>query len=66
MLVNVLTINENEDGSANCVVQLDEESITELLRFGLIKSIEDAIELAKKEYAPQPKDDRQMEFDFNE
>lgn len=52
MKIEVTMITENADGSANCTLDLDEEGINFLLKFGLVRALEDAINLAKKEYTP--------------
>lgn len=65
MNINVVTTEESEDGSLNCVVNMDDDAVMYIIRFGLVKAIEEAINLAKKEYTQQEKDNRQMEL-FNE
>ena len=58
MKIEVVVIKDNEDGSVTCTVEMDEDSITHLIRYGLIKSIEEAIELAEKEYAPREENEQ--------
>jgi hypothetical protein len=52
MKIEVTMITENADGSANCTLDLDEEGINFLLKFALVRALEDAINLAEKEYTP--------------
>jgi hypothetical protein len=60
MKIEVTMIKENPDGSADCTLDLDEEGIHYLLKFALVRALEDAIKLAGEEYTPR--DDRQMEL----
>lgn len=57
MKIEVVKIKENKDDSFTCTVEMDEDSITHLIRYGLVKSIEEAIQLAEKEYAPRKKNE---------
>lgn len=52
MKIEVTVITEYEDGSASCTLDLDEEGISFLLKFGIVRALEDAIKLAEKEYTP--------------
>jgi len=52
MKIEVSKIKENEDGSADFNMELDGEAIEFLVRFGLVRALEDAIKLAEKEYTP--------------
>ena len=58
MKIEVVKIKENKDDSFTCTVEMDEDSITHLIRYGLVKSIEEAIQLAEKEYAPRKKNEQ--------
>lgn len=53
MKIEVTMIKENEDGSADCTLDLDEEGINYLLKFALVRALEDAVKLAEKEYTPR-------------
>lgn len=48
MKIEVVTIDENEDGSADVVFNMDEESISALLRLGIITALRNGIEEAEK------------------
>jgi len=52
MKIEVTMIKDNPDGSVDCTLDLDEESISFFLKFGIVRALEDAIKLAKKEYTP--------------
>ena len=52
MKIEVTMIKDNPDGSADCTLDLDEEGINYLLKFALVRALEDAIKLAEKEYTP--------------
>lgn len=48
MNITIEQIKENEDGSADCVVYLDEEAKSFLIRKALVDSLIEAIEIGKK------------------
>ena len=48
MKIEIENIKENEDGSADCVVHMDEEAKDFLIRYALIACLTDAIEAGKK------------------
>lgn len=48
MKIEVQTIKENEDGSANCTVWMDDEAIQAMLRMAFINSLEEYIERSKQ------------------
>ncbi len=48
MKIEIENIKENEDGSADCNVYLDEEAKDFLIRYAIIACITDAIEAGKK------------------
>ena len=48
MLINVVLLKENEDGSAVYSFDLSEDVKDALLRFGILKAIEAGIEAAKE------------------
>jgi hypothetical protein len=52
MKIEVTKTKENEDGSADFKLDLDEEAIEFLVRYGLVKAIEEAVNKAEKEYTP--------------
>ena len=52
MKIEVTMIKDNPDGSVDCTLDLDEEGINYLLKFALVRALEDAIKLAEKEYTP--------------
>ena len=47
MKIEIENIKENEDGSADCNVYMDEETKEFLMRYALIACITDAIEAGK-------------------
>jgi hypothetical protein len=47
MKINVETIKENEDGSADCSIYLDDEAKNFLIRYALLACLENAIEKGK-------------------
>lgn len=47
MKIEIENIKENEDGSADCNVYLDEEAKNFLIRYALIACLTDAIEAGK-------------------
>ena len=47
MKIEIENIKENEDGSADCNVYLDEEAKDFLIRYAIIACITDAIEAGK-------------------
>ena len=47
MNITIESIKENEDGSADCSVFLDEEAKDFLIRYGLVACITDAVEAGK-------------------
>ncbi len=62
MKIEILQMKDNPDGSVDCNVEMDADAISYLLRFAIVKVLDDAVALAKKEYTPDPVDDRQMEL----
>tara|TARA_R110000822_G_scaffold298946_1_gene421823 strand:+ start:286 stop:459 length:174 start_codon:yes stop_codon:yes gene_type:complete len=48
MNITIESIKENEDGSADCSVELDAEAKEFLIRYALIACLTDAIENGKK------------------
>ena len=60
MKIEILQMKDNPDGSVDCNVEMDADAISYLLRFAIVKVLDDAVALAKKEYTPDPVDDRQM------
>lgn len=48
MNITIEQIKENEDGSADCIVYLDEEAKSFLIRKALVDSLIEAIEIGKK------------------
>lgn len=50
--INVNMIRENEDGSADFILDLTPEMMEALLRFGIVKALEAGIEEAKAKYTP--------------
>lgn len=52
MKIEVTKTKENEDGSADFNLELDEEAIAFLVKFGVVKAIEEAVRKAEKEYTP--------------
>jgi hypothetical protein len=44
MKINVETIKENEDGSADCSIYLDDEAKNFLIRYAILACLENAIE----------------------
>ena len=47
MNITVEEIKENEDGSADCIIHVDEEAKSFLIRYAIIACLTDAIELGK-------------------
>ena len=47
MKIEVETIKENEDGSADCKIFVDEEAKNFLIRYAIIGCLTEAIELGK-------------------
>ena len=47
MKINVETVKENEDGSADCSIYLDEKAKDFLIRYALLACLENAIEKGK-------------------
>lgn len=47
MKIEVENIKENEDGSADCIIFLDEEAKNFLIKYAIIASLTEAIELGK-------------------
>ena len=47
MKIEIENIKENEDGSADCNIYLDEEAKDFLIRYAIIACITDAIEAGK-------------------
>lgn len=47
MNITIESIKENDDGSADCNVYLDDEAKSFLIRYALIACITEAIELGK-------------------
>jgi hypothetical protein len=52
MEITVKAIKENEDGSADCDIYMDEEAKDFLIRYALIASLTEAIELGRKATPP--------------
>ena len=48
MKIEIENIKENEDGSADCNVHMDDEAKDFLIRYAIIACIKDAIEAGKK------------------
>ena len=48
MKIEIENIKENDDGSADCNVHMDDEAKDFLIRYALIACITDAIEAGKK------------------
>lgn len=47
MKITIESIKENEDGSADCAVNLDDEAIDFLIRYALIACLTEAVEKGK-------------------
>jgi len=47
MKIEIESIKENDDGSADCVVHMDDEAKDFLIRYAIIACITDAIEAGK-------------------
>ena len=52
MKIEIITVRENEDGSMDCSLELDEEGKDYLIRFAIVKALEQAVQLSEKEYTP--------------
>lgn len=51
--IDVTLLQENLDGSADYVFNLNKEQQSALLRYGIIKAIEAGIQEAKERYTPE-------------
>jgi hypothetical protein len=47
MNITVESITDNEDGSSDCIVHVDEEAKDFLMRYAIIACLKDAIEFGK-------------------
>lgn len=52
MKVEIKHMKDNEDGSCNVHVDIDEEAHDFLLRYGIVAAIKDAIEVSRTQYTP--------------
>jgi len=52
MNITVEEIKENEDGSADCIIHVDEEAKSFLIRYAIIHCLTEAIEFGKKATPP--------------
>jgi hypothetical protein len=57
MKIEVENIKENEDGSADCIIFVDEEAKNFLIRYALIHCMMEAAELGKKATPPEGQDE---------
>jgi hypothetical protein len=57
MKIEIETIKENEDGSADCNIFLDEEAKSFLIRYAIIGCLTEAIELGKIATPPKEEDE---------
>jgi len=57
MKIEVEAIKENEDGSADCNIFLDEEAKNFLIKYAIIASLTEAIELGKIATPPEEEDE---------
>lgn len=62
MKIEILQMKDNPDGSVDCNVEMDADAVSYLLRFAIVKALDDAVALSIKEYIPDSDDDRQMEL----
>lgn len=53
MKIEIECIKENEDGSADCSIFMDDEAKNYLIRYALINSLVDAIEAGKRATPPE-------------
>lgn len=53
MKIEIECVKENEDGSADCNIFMDDEARNYLIRYALINSLTDAIESGKKATPPE-------------
>ena len=53
MKIEVERIKENEDGSADCVINMDKEGTDFIVRYGIVSAIKDAVDIAKANYTPR-------------
>ena len=59
MKIEVEAIKENEDGSADCNIFLDEEAKNFLIKYAIIASLTEAIELGKIATPPEEESNEQ-------
>jgi len=59
MNITVEEIKENEDGSADCIIHVDEEAKSFLIRYAIIHCLTEAIEFGKKATPPTEETDKQ-------
>lgn len=59
MNITVESIKENEDGSADCIIHIDAEGKDFLIRYAIIASLTEAIELGKIATPPTEETDKQ-------
>jgi hypothetical protein len=52
MKITLDSIKENEDGSADCIIHIDEEGKDFLIRYAIIACLTEAIEYGKKATPP--------------
>jgi len=57
MNITVDSIKENEDGSADCIIHIDEEAKNFLIKYAIIASLTEAIELGKIATPPEEQDE---------
>jgi len=57
MKIEVEAIKENEDGSADCIIHVDEEAKNFLIKYAIIASLTEAIELGKIATPPEEQDE---------
>ena len=59
MKIEVENIKENEDGSADCIIHVDEEAKNFLIKYAIIASLTEAIELGKIATPPEEESNEQ-------
>lgn len=59
MNITVESITDNEDGSSDCIVNVDQEAKDFLMRYAIIACLKEAIELGKKATPPLEESDEQ-------
>lgn len=57
MNITVQAITENEDGSADCIIVVDEEAKDFLIRYAIIHCLTEAIEFGKNATPPTEETD---------